>query len=211
LEITSIAARSPHAKGHVERLFGTLQDRLVIELRLAGASTHEQANEVLQAYLPRFNAQFAVEPAQAELAYRPLPETLCLDTIVCFKYVRTVALDTTVHFGEHRLQLLPDQLRRSYARAEVEVHERLDGRLAVYYAGRCLLTTTAPLEAPEVRARHGRRVPSRAASRLQTAQGEREGVAALTTERSSSVPGPDHPWRKPLLKRKQTPTRSQVG
>jgi transposase len=211
LEITSIAARSPQAKGRVERLFGTLQDRLVIELRLAGASTREQANEVLQAYLPRFNAQFAVESAQAEPAYRPLPEMLSLDTIVCFKYVRTVALDNTVTLGEHRLQLLPDQQRRSYARAEVEVHERLDGCLAVCYAGRCLVTTTAPLEAPALRARHGRRVPSRAVSPIQTSQGESEGVAAPTTERSGPVPGPAHPWRKPLLKPKQAPTRSQVS
>jgi transposase len=211
LEITSIAARSPQAKGRVERLCGTLQDRLVIELRLAGASTREQANEVLQAYLPRFNAQFAVQPAQADLAYRPLPETACLDTLVCFKYVRTVALDNTVHFGEHRLQLLPDQQRRSYARAEVQVHERLDGKLAVYYAGRCLLTTPAPLEAPEVRARQGRRAPSRAASPLQTPQGDGEELGASKEERSGSVPGPDHPWRKPLLKSKQTPTRSQVS
>ena len=103
LEITSIAARSPQARGRVERLFGTLQDRLVIELRLAGASTREQANEFLQAYVPRFNAQFAVEPTQTDLAYRPLPETMCLDTIVCFKYVCTVALDNTVHFRQHRL------------------------------------------------------------------------------------------------------------
>lgn len=80
LEITSIAARSPQAKGRVEQLFGTLQDRLAIELRLARTSTGEQANEVLQAYLPRFNAQFTVQPAQTDLAYRPLPEMVCLDT-----------------------------------------------------------------------------------------------------------------------------------
>jgi hypothetical protein len=80
-----------------------MPDRLVIELRLAGASTREQANEVLQAYLPRFNAQFAVEPAQAEPAYQPLQEGGCLDTIICFKYERKVALDNTVNFGEHRL------------------------------------------------------------------------------------------------------------
>jgi hypothetical protein len=123
--------------------------------------------------------------------------------IVCFKYVRTVALDNTVNFGEHRLQLLPDQQRRSYARAEVEVHERLDGSLAVCYAGRCLVTTTAPVEAPELRARHGRRAPGRAVSRIQTPDDDRE--------RSGSVPGPDHPWRKPLLKAKQTPARSQVS
>jgi hypothetical protein len=72
LEITSIAARSPQAKGRIERLFGTLQDRLVIELRLAEASTLEQANQVLDSYLPRFNAQFAVAPAQEGSAYPPL-------------------------------------------------------------------------------------------------------------------------------------------
>ncbi|HEY6406937.1 MAG TPA: hypothetical protein VIY29_05670 [Ktedonobacteraceae bacterium] len=214
LEITSIAARSPQAKGRVERLFGTLQDRLVIELRLAGASTLEQANAVFQAYLPRFNAQFAVEPAQGETAYRPLPEVLNLDMIFCFKYERTVALDNTVTLGEHRLQLLPDQQRRSYARAQVEVHERLDGSLAVCYAGRCGLSTTAPEEAPVLRARHGRRAAAQVVSRippppasgeslLQAPQGTGEEAAAFTKESRSSLPGPDHPWRKPLLKPKQ--------
>jgi transposase len=214
LEITSIAARSPQAKGRVERLFGTLQDRLVIELRLAGASTLEQANAVFQAYLPRFNAQFAVEPAQGETAYRLLPEALNLDTVFCFKYERTVALDNTVTLGEHRLQLLPDQQRRSYARAQVEVHERLDGSLAVCYAGRCLLTTTAPEEAPVLRARHGRRAAAQDVSRiqpspasgeplLQAPQGKGEEAVAFTKESRSSVPGPKHPWRKPLLKPKQ--------
>lgn len=199
LEISSIAARSPQAKGRVERLFGTLQDRLVIELRLAGASTREQANEVLQAYLPRFNAQFAVEPAQADPAYQSLSEGVCLDTIICFKYERTVALDNTVNFGEHRLQLLPDQQRRSYARADVQVHERLDGSLAVYYADRCLLTTPAPLEAPQLRARKGRRVSSRGGSARSTAQDAREALPTSKTEHAASVPGPDHPWRKRLL------------
>ncbi len=136
LAITSIAARSPQAKGRVERLFGTLQDRLVVELREASASTLEQANAVVQAYLPRFNAQFAVPPAQVGTAYRPFPAGLSTQEVFCFKYGRTVALDNTVQLGEHRLQLLPDKERRSYARAHVEVHERLDGSLAVYYAGR---------------------------------------------------------------------------
>ncbi|HEY6410433.1 MAG TPA: ISNCY family transposase [Ktedonobacteraceae bacterium] len=222
LEITSIAARSPQAKGRVERLFGTLQDRLVIELRLAGASTREQADAVLQAYLPRFNAQFAVEPAQGEPAYRPLPEALNLDTIFCFKYARTVALDNTVTLGEHCLQLLPDQQRRSYARAQFEVHERLDGSLAVCYAGRCLLITTAPQEAPLLRARHGRRVSAQAVSSIQpppasgeslpqVPQEEGEQTIASTKQRRSSVPGPDHPWRKPLLKPKQASVSSHVS
>jgi hypothetical protein len=75
-EITSIAARSPQAKGRVERLFGTLPERLLVQLRLAETRTLEQANQVLTSYLPRFNAQFAVAATQVGNAYRPLQETL---------------------------------------------------------------------------------------------------------------------------------------
>ena len=110
LEINSIAARSPQAKGRVERLFGTLQERLVMELRLAGASTMQEANLVLREYLPRFNTRFGVPPAQEGSAYRPLALAQEWDgdvrTIFCFKYTRTVASDNTVRLGEHRLQLL---------------------------------------------------------------------------------------------------------
>jgi len=213
LEITSIAARSPQAKGRVERLFGTLQDRLVVELRLAGASTLEQANAVLQAYLPRFNAQFAVEAAAPGLAYRPLPQTVDLETLCCFKYARTVALDNTVQLGEHRLQLLPDTQRRSYARAHVEVHERLDGSLAVYYAGRCLVCTPAPLEAPVLRARAGRLTapaqPTLSVAAEPTEADEPRKPAAPTvapapaSARRGSTPGPDHHWRKKVLPPKE--------
>src|SRR5436305_6629994 len=84
LEITSIAARSPQAKGRVERLFGTLQDRLVLQLRLAEASTLEQANQVLESNLPRFNAQFAVAATQEGSAYRPLQATLHIADRFCF-------------------------------------------------------------------------------------------------------------------------------
>jgi hypothetical protein len=123
----------------------------------AGVCTREQANVVLKAYLPRSNAQFAVEAAQVGLAYRQLAQRVDLDTLFCFKYVRTVALDNTVSLGEHRLQLVPGKERLSYARAQVEVHERLDGRLTVYYASRYPATTPASEEAPLLRARQGRR------------------------------------------------------
>lgn len=132
LEITSIAARSPQAKGRVERLFGTLQDRLPIELRLAGACSLEQANAVLLDYLPRFNAQFAVPAAQDGSAYRPLPAQLKAEEVFCFKYERTVAADNTVCLGPHRLQLLAGKERRSYARSQVIIHEHLDGSLTVF-------------------------------------------------------------------------------
>ena len=177
LAITSIAARPPQAKGRVERLFGTLQDRLVIELRLADARTLEQAQQVVAAYLPRFNAQFAVPAAPPGSAYRPLPEPSQAEAIFCFKYLRTVGADHVVSFAGQR---------RSYAHAEVEVHERLDGSLAIYYAGRCLSTTPAPAEAPLVRARTGPRVTTR--------------PAAPTPPK----PRADHPWRKPVIASKWT-------
>jgi transposase len=146
--ITSRAARSPQAKGRVERLFGSLQDRLVIELRLADAGTLEQAQQVVAAYLPRFNAQFAVPAAQPGSAYRPLPEPSQAEAIFCFKYLRTVGADNVVSEASQRLQIGAEQQRRRYAHAEVEVPERLDGSLAIYYAGRCLSTRPAQASAP---------------------------------------------------------------
>jgi hypothetical protein len=167
----------------------------------------------VQAYLPRFNAQFAVEATELGLAYRPLPGGLDLDTMCCFKYARTVALDNTVQLGEHRLQLLPDKERRSYARAHVEVHERLDGSLAVYYAGRCLVSVPAPLEAPVLRARAGRLTaaaqPSFLVAAGPTDADECRKPAAPTAAPTAvlaqrgSTPGPDHHWRKKLLPPRQ--------
>jgi hypothetical protein len=166
LGIRVIHALSPQAKGRVERLFGTLQDRLVVELRLAGvhaASTLEDANRALWAYLPRFNARFAVPPSETTSAYRRLadvvPRGMTLDQICCFKYERVVGMDNAVRFQEHRLQLRPGPRRRSYAKVRVEVHERLDSSLAVSHDGQLVFTTPAPDEAPVLRARDLPRPP----------------------------------------------------
>jgi len=157
LGITSIPARSPQAKGRVERLFGTLQDRLVSMLRLAGATNETQATACLADFLDDFNARFTVAAAEEGACYRAMEAGIDADTLFCFKYQRTVGMDNTVRFGGARLQLLPGPRRRSWARAAVEVQERLDGSLAVSYHGECLATTPAPLEAPLLRARGGRR------------------------------------------------------
>jgi transposase len=207
LGITSIAARSPQAKGRVERLFGTLQDRLVVELRLGGATSLQAANAVLATYLPRFNAQFAVPAASLERAYRPLEPTQELAAICCFKYSRLVAADHTVTFGPHRLQLQPTPTRRSYAHATVEVQERLDGSLVVCYGGQCLHTTPAPPEAPLLRARK-RRPPAPPAAEPD------DGRTAARPDPStrsgggprSGPPAATHPWRRPL-----TPTGAARG
>ena len=125
------ANRSPQAKGRVERTAGTFQDRLITELRLAGATTIEQANTVLEQFLPRFNRRFQVPPPHPEPAFRPLDPELCLEQVRCFKHRRRVARDNTVRFQLHTLQLLAGPERPSYAGATVEVPEGLDRRLSV--------------------------------------------------------------------------------
>ena len=91
LGIRQIFARSPQAKGRVERAAGTFEDRLVTELRLADARTIDQATAVLRDFLPRYNARFAVQPEHPEPAYRPADPDLCLPEILCFKDTRKVA------------------------------------------------------------------------------------------------------------------------
>ncbi len=170
LAITSIGAHSPQAKGRVERGFGTLQERLVFALREAGTETVEDANRVLGSFLPKFDKRFAVEPAQSGTAYRPLPPDLRPKEVFCFKYVRVVGSDNTVKFGEHRLQLLASRERASYAKARVEVHERLDGSLAVYHEGKCLAIKEAPKEAGALRARSGPRAKALVSMGVTTAE-----------------------------------------
>ena len=133
LGITPIAAQSPQAKGRVERLWGTLQDRLVQELRLAGVTDLKAGNRFLPTYLKRFNARFAVRADEPGLAYRPLEPSLDLDRILSFRYQRVVALDNTVRLEGRLIQVPPGPRRRSYAGARVWVHELLDGSLGVWY------------------------------------------------------------------------------
>ena len=87
LGIELIMAHTPQAKGRVERAWDTFQDRLVSEMRLAGAATIEEANRMLGDFLPRYDRQFGVAPAQPEPAYRPLPPGVSLDAVLCFKYL----------------------------------------------------------------------------------------------------------------------------
>lgn len=144
LGICPISARSPEAKGRVERMAGTFQDRLVSELRLAGASTMADANRVLWEFLPRFNPRFGVPASQPESAYRSLQASLDLGTVLCFKHSCKVARDNTVKYQWHTLQLLPNRERSSYAGVRAEMQERLDGKLVVCYQGRIIPTQEAP-------------------------------------------------------------------
>ena len=131
LGIQMIFALPPQAKGRVERAAGIFQDRLITELRLARATTMEQAKAVLkQLSLPRYNRRFQILAQCPDPAFRPLPPDLRLGQVLCFKHKWRVARDNTVKFQRHTLQLLPDRHRRSYAGAAVVVLHGLDGRLS---------------------------------------------------------------------------------
>ena len=135
LGVQQIFALSPQAKGRVERMLETFQDRLVTELRLARASSIDEAGLVLQEFLPRFNARFAVTAEQPEAVYRPVPAELSLTETICLKDTRKVARDNTVKYQWRVLQLLPEAERPSYDGLRVKVLERADGDLLLQYQG----------------------------------------------------------------------------
>ena len=153
LGIRQIFARSPEAKGRVERVAGTFQDRLVSELRLAHASSLSEANRVLSDFIPSFNGRFFVPPVQAGSAYRPLPPEVDLGAVLCFKHARKVAKDNTVKYRSRTLQLLPEPGGPGYAGVSVEVQERLDGSLVVCHKGRPVPAREAPPRPGTLRAR----------------------------------------------------------
>ena len=155
--IENIFALSPEAKGRIERLWETFQDRLVVELRLAGAATIDEANRVLWEYLPKFNARFGVPAREDGSAYRKPDANLLLKGTLCFKYERTVARDNTIRFDNHVIQLLPGSDRLSYTHAKVEVQERLDGSIVVRYQGRTIASREAPPSPVTLRARKAER------------------------------------------------------
>ncbi len=181
LGIRWIPARSPQAKGRIERLFGTFQDRLVVELRLAHASTVAQAQRVLDRFLPRYNARFAHAPAQPEAAWRSSPPDL--ERICCFKYQRTVAKDNTVTLGSRHLQILPGPNGRSYAGVRVDVHAHLSGLLAVSYRGQRLVSKSLP---------PGQQPVHRPKERFLNGEPDPNTPSLLP---KGHTPPSDHPWR----------------
>jgi len=177
LGIQSIAANSPQAKGRIERLWGTFQDRLTSELRLVGAKTMEEANQVLARFLPEYNQKFAVTAREPEIAYRKVEEDFKSEEHFCFKYQRVAGADNVVRFKNRRFQVLPSWDRLSYARCKVEVQVRLDGSYAIYYQGKPLDMQLAPQDTGLLR--KSNLVP----------------VAVTTPVRIYAKPSPAHPWR----------------
>jgi transposase len=176
LGVELIPAHSPQAKGRVERLFKTVQDRLIKELRLAGVSTLEEANRFLEGYLPIYNRRFAVPPAQAADLHRPRPAHRELDRILCLKTTRCLRKDFTI---AHQRGLY--QIHATIRAPHVLVEERVDGTMRITHQGRTLdfhAITSRPVKAAAVK--------------------------PVPRSRRPVTPRPEHPWRKRLLPERGT-------
>jgi transposase len=170
LGVQLIHAHSPQAKGRVERLFNTLQDRLVKEMRLRGISSIAEANEFLKEYLPVYNRRFARKAAQAENLHRPVPKGLNLPRILCIKTERTVRNDFTV---AHDRKLY--QIEEAVKTKKLMVEEYTDGSMAIWCRGQKLKFRQVAVR-PE-------KIPKQAPDPVG----------------SKAVPPPkDHPWRRVL-------------
>jgi transposase len=184
LGIAWIAAHSPQAKGRIERLFGTLQDRLVKELRLAGVSTIEQANRFLaEVFVPFWEQRFTVVPRQSQDAHRSLGRYR-LEQILSVRESRSVANDYTVRWAGQRWAIPRAEVRPGLRGARVQVERRLDGSSWVRFRDGYLSLTPCPAASELAASPSGLRPP---------------GLAANSKRKPQYKPPPTHPWKRTLL------------
>jgi hypothetical protein len=138
LNIDIICANSSQAKGRVERVNRTLQDRLVKELRLQAIDNLAAGNAFLPTYIERFNRQFAKPPLQDKDLHRPLQERDDLETIFSWQEDRTVSNSLTIQYDKVLYLLQPTELSRKLRRNKVRIHDFPDGTIDIRYQGRSL-------------------------------------------------------------------------
>src|SRR6266581_5257865 len=181
LGIEWIAAQSPQAKGRIERLFETLQDRLVKEMRLAGIDTMEAANHFLETrFLPEWEERFTVVPRHPRNAHRRLGREHRLEEILSVRVARKVAEDHTVSWDGNRWGVPREEVCAGLRGAEVEIERRLDGSHWLRFRGRYLRLHHCPKPTPRAASPSGLRPPVLAANPLSRVY--------------KSAP-PNHPWR----------------
>ena len=157
LGIHPIFALSPQAKGRVERLFGTLQDRLVASLRLAGITEIAPANAYLEGFLEAHNARFAQAATHAEAVWGKAPKPAERERLLSLCYPAKVSPDNAVRLDGMILDIPPGPGKRSYAQQPVEVRQLLDGRWRVYYRERVIAEAPATEIAQLTRTRRRRK------------------------------------------------------
>jgi transposase len=164
LGIESIAASSPEAKGRIERMFRTLQDRLVPLLELEGITDIEPANAYIEesGFLDEFNSKFAVEAVNPQSAWRAVPKNLDLDRALSLEYEATVGNDNAIRFYGMIIDIPPGPKKRSYAGVKAELRQTLDGSWRVYHQDK-LIATAPPTTIVEPIRRRKRRKGVRAA------------------------------------------------
>jgi len=134
LGMQPIPGYSAQARGRSERLNRTLQGRIPQELRSRGIKTIQEANKYLKTeYLKEHNRRFVRKPEKKGSAFIPVPKTVDLDKVFCFKHERTVNNDNTISFNNRILQIGPSELRVSFAKCKVTVYEHLDGSISIGY------------------------------------------------------------------------------
>lgn len=198
LNIEPITAHSSQAKGRAERLFHTLQDRLIKELRLANISTIAVANEFLEKiFLPRFNAKFSVEPRAKINLHKKLNETEIkkLDSIFSRQYQRTVRNDWTISFNKQWYQLTKQQPVTVCKNDIVTVEQRLDGSIHFRIRGKYLNHEPLPERPKKLNNSH----------LWVLAAGQNQ------SSRTSYKPAPNHPWRKTIYSANKLTQTVQVG
>lgn len=188
LEVKLILAYSPQAKGRVERCHGTLQDRLIKALRLAGISDLAAANALLEeTFLPQFNARFSVPAQRKADLHRRVPQAVKLERVLSFQESRVVQNDWTVGWRNRCFQLTEANRSLGLAKQRVLVCEQLDGRIRILFKGRELDWEELP-ERPRPQAQRAARKPT-------------------GTDRVENRPAADHPWRRPFLGTSSPPAR----
>ena len=181
LDIRVICAHSPEAKGRVERLFNTLQDRMIKEMRLVDIKKRDTANKFMfENYIPDHNTRFSVQARSEGDAHRPLTDTLCnkLHSIFSIQSQRKVNNDYTIQFKGEWFQLESTQDTSVYKRDEVIIEERLNGTTHIRLKDTYLKYHKLPERPQKIS------VP----------------VVALTTKEPTWRPPANHPWRKPFEK-----------
>ncbi|TCS65971.1 ISNCY family transposase, partial [Effusibacillus lacus] len=137
LGISHPKARSPQAKGRIERLWGTLQDRLLVELRILGVTSLEEANRVLPQLIAKHNKRFAVKPEQTESMYRKLDTNL--DLVFCMREMRSVGPGQTISYGGKIYTLQTSSTRQTIPpKTRIEVRLNMKGKLFAWYQGQAL-------------------------------------------------------------------------